>query len=186
RYFASDRLSSRKIHNRKKHLNGVQHLRAKKVWYDLFRAPGGRRNCSPCWLKLALAEPFRPGEQPGPPPGDPGNPPAWMGPRYGLQAGSQEGPGQRGLGSNCLLSSPHPEERLSREQEVVEVPEGGIEDWLEKRAQRRSSAQSSSVLPAKPAVFQYPPGWPPLQDLPPSLRAPPPGGWPPQPGAQWG
>ena len=25
------------LHNRKKHLNGLQHLKAKKVWYDMFR-----------------------------------------------------------------------------------------------------------------------------------------------------
>lgn len=43
-----------------------------------------------------------------------------------------------------------------------------------------------SALPEKPAPFQYPPGWPPLQELPPSLRAPPPGGWPVPPGLQWG
>lgn len=43
-----------------------------------------------------------------------------------------------------------------------------------------------SALPEKPTPFQYPPGWPPLQELPPSLRAPPPGGWPVPPGLQWG
>ena len=30
------------LHNRKKHLNGLQHLKAKKVWYDMFRGE--------CWL----------------------------------------------------------------------------------------------------------------------------------------
>ncbi|KAH0625537.1 hypothetical protein JD844_015083 [Phrynosoma platyrhinos] len=39
RYFCDycDRSFQDNLHNRKKHLNGVQHLRAKKVWYDLFR-----------------------------------------------------------------------------------------------------------------------------------------------------
>ncbi|KAL7986736.1 hypothetical protein Chor_013019 [Crotalus horridus] len=35
-------------------------------------------------------------------------------------------------------------------------------------------------------VFQYPPGWPPVQELPPSLRAPLPGGWTIPPGLHWG
>lgn len=33
------------LHNRKKHLNGLQHLKAKKVWYDMFRGE--------CWLATA-------------------------------------------------------------------------------------------------------------------------------------
>ncbi|XP_034955195.2 zinc finger matrin-type protein 5 isoform X1 [Zootoca vivipara] len=39
RYFCDycNRSFQDNLHNRKKHLNGVQHLRAKKVWYDLFR-----------------------------------------------------------------------------------------------------------------------------------------------------
>ncbi|XP_054075584.1 zinc finger matrin-type protein 5 isoform X3 [Rissa tridactyla] len=39
RYFCDycDRSFQDNLHNRKKHLNGVQHLRAKRVWYDLFR-----------------------------------------------------------------------------------------------------------------------------------------------------
>lgn len=43
-----------------------------------------------------------------------------------------------------------------------------------------------SSLPEKPLPFQYPPGWPPPQELPPSLQAPPPGGWPLPPDLQWG
>ncbi|XP_068937948.1 zinc finger matrin-type protein 5 [Petaurus breviceps papuanus] len=165
RYFCDycDRSFQDNLHNRKKHLNGVQHLRAKKVWYDLFRDAAAilmeEQNKRPCRKFLET--------------------------------------GQCDFDSNCrfshmtsgdleqLAAQVH-EERLSREQEIVEVPEGGIEDWLEKRAKRRSSAQSSSTLSTKPVVFQYPPGWPPIQDLPPSLRAPPPGGWPQQPNVQWG
>ncbi|KFQ56879.1 PREDICTED: zinc finger matrin-type protein 5-like, partial [Nestor notabilis] len=39
RYFCDycDRSFQDNLHNRKKHLNGVQHLRAKRAWYDLFR-----------------------------------------------------------------------------------------------------------------------------------------------------
>ncbi|XP_053443460.1 zinc finger matrin-type protein 5 isoform X4 [Nycticebus coucang] len=119
RYFCDycDRSFQDNLHNRKKHLNGLQHLKAKKVWYDMFR-----------------------------------------------------------------------EERRAREwpQDTAELPEGHLEDWLEKRAKRLSSAPSSRVQPIRATVFQYPLGWPPVQELPPSLRAPPPGGWPLQPRVQWG
>ncbi|XP_073169190.1 zinc finger matrin-type protein 5 isoform X2 [Lepidochelys kempii] len=77
------------------------------------------------------------------------------------------------------------EERRPKE-EGAEVPAGTVEDWLEKRAKRLSFAQSNSSLTEKTLVFQYPPGWPPIQDLPPSLQAPPPGGWPVLPNLQWG
>lgn len=43
RYFCDycDRSFQDNLHNRKKHLNGLQHLKAKKAWYDMFR--GGCR-----------------------------------------------------------------------------------------------------------------------------------------------
>lgn len=47
RYFCDycDRSFQDNLHNRKKHLNGLQHLKAKKLWYDMFRGeycrPGG-------------------------------------------------------------------------------------------------------------------------------------------------
>lgn len=44
----------------------------------------------------------------------------------------------------------------------------------------------SRAEPIRATVFQYPLGWPPVQELPLSLRAPPPGGWPLQPSIQWG
>ncbi|XP_023567127.1 zinc finger matrin-type protein 5 isoform X2 [Octodon degus] len=39
RYFCDycDRSFQDNLHNRKKHLNGLQHLKAKKMWYDMFR-----------------------------------------------------------------------------------------------------------------------------------------------------
>ncbi|ERE91094.1 zinc finger matrin-type protein 5 [Cricetulus griseus] len=146
RYFCDycDRSFQDNLHNRKKHLNGLQHLKAKKVWYDMFR-------------------------------------------------------GQCDFGSNCRfshmserdlqeLSIQVEEERRAREWplETAELPEGHLEDWLEKRAKRLSSVPSSRTEPIRTTVFQYPVGWPPMQELPPSLRAPPPGGWSLQPRVQWG
>ncbi|XP_077617751.1 zinc finger matrin-type protein 5 isoform X1 [Crocuta crocuta] len=113
------------LHNRKKHLNGLQHLKAKKVWYDMFRDAAAilldEQNKRPC-RKFLLT-------------------------------------GQCDFGSNCRfshmserdlqeLSIQVEEERRAREWplDVVELPEGHLEDWLEKRAKRLSSAPSSRGL----------------------------------------
>ncbi|XP_006147967.1 zinc finger matrin-type protein 5 isoform X2 [Tupaia chinensis] len=167
RYFCDycDRSFQDNLHNRKKHLNGLQHLKAKKVWYDMFRDAAAilldEQNKRPC-RKFLLT-------------------------------------GQCDFGSNCRfshmserdlqeLSIQVEEERRAREWPVdtPELPEGHLEDWLEKRAKRLSSAPSSRAEPIRATIFQYPVGWPPIQELPPSLRAPPPGGWPLQPRVQWG
>lgn len=49
RYFCDycDRSFQDNLHNRKKHLNGVQHLRAKRVWYDLFRGGYSQLSATP-------------------------------------------------------------------------------------------------------------------------------------------
>lgn len=167
RYFCDycDRSFQDNLHNRKKHLNGLQHLKAKKVWYDMFRDAAAilldEQNKRPC-RKFLLT-------------------------------------GQCDFGSNCRfshmseqdlqeLSVQVEEERRAREWplETAELPEGHLEDWLEKRAKRLSSAPSSRAEPIRTTVFQYPVGWPPMQELPPSLRAPPPGGWSVLSKVQWG
>ncbi|XP_039360845.1 zinc finger matrin-type protein 5 isoform X2 [Mauremys reevesii] len=164
RYFCDycDRSFQDNLHNRKKHLNGVQHLRAKKAWYDLFR------DAAAVLLEEQSKKPCR---------------------KF-LQTG------QCDFGFNCRfshmteedlekLNAQVQEERRSKE-EGAEVPAGTVDDWLEKREKRVMLAQSNSSLTEKMLVFQYPPGWPPIQDLPPSLQAPPPGGWPVLPNLQWG
>ncbi|XP_053443458.1 zinc finger matrin-type protein 5 isoform X3 [Nycticebus coucang] len=126
RYFCDycDRSFQDNLHNRKKHLNGLQHLKAKKVWYDMFRDAAAilqdEQNKRPC-RKFLLT-------------------------------------GQCDFGSNCRfshmserdlqeLSIQVEEERRAREwpQDTAELPEGHLEDWLEKRAKRLSSAPSSSA-----------------------------------------
>ncbi|XP_034873220.1 zinc finger matrin-type protein 5 isoform X2 [Mirounga leonina] len=122
------------LHNRKKHLNGLQHLKAKKVWYDMFRDAAAilldEQNKRPC-RKFLLT-------------------------------------GQCDFGSNCRfshmserdlqeLSIQVEEERRAREWplDVVELPEGHLEDWLEKRAKRLSSAPSSRLTPSgRPLVLR--------------------------------
>uniref|UniRef100_A0A8C6YM97 Zinc finger matrin-type protein 5 n=1 Tax=Nothoprocta perdicaria TaxID=30464 RepID=A0A8C6YM97_NOTPE len=153
RYFCDycDRSFQDNLHNRKKHLNGVQHLRAKRAWYDLFRDAAAilqeEQSKKPCRKFLGL-----PGE--------------------------------------CLITLSQLGEQQLKElrQEGADVPLGTIEDWLEKRAKRLSAAQNNRYcsLPEKPAPFQYPLGWPPVQELPPSLQPPPPGGWLLPPDLRWG
>ncbi|XP_064434697.1 zinc finger matrin-type protein 5 isoform X3 [Mirounga angustirostris] len=76
--------------------------------------------------------------------------------------------GQCDFGSNCRfshmserdlqeLSIQVEEERRAREWplDVVELPEGHLEDWLEKRAKRLSSAPSSRLTPSgRPLVLR--------------------------------
>ncbi|KAM4891082.1 zinc finger matrin-type protein 5 isoform 2-T7 [Sylvia borin] len=124
RYFCDycDRSFQDNLHNRKKHLNGVQHLRAKRVWYDLFRDAAAilqeEQTKKPC--------------------------------RKFLQTG------QCDFGSNCrfshmteqdlekLSAQVQGEKRLKElQREGADIPPGTIEDWLDKRAQRLSAAQSN-------------------------------------------
>ncbi|XP_023976904.1 zinc finger matrin-type protein 5 isoform X1 [Physeter macrocephalus] len=184
RYFCDycDRSFQDNLHNRKKHLNGLQHLKAKKLWYDMFRGSACvQLKSEPRSSLLADAAAILLDEQNKRPC------------RKFLLTG------QCDFGSNCRfshmserdlqeLSMQVEEERWAREWplDVTELPEVHVEDWLEKRAQRLSSAPSSRAEPVRATVFQYPVGWPPVQELPPSLRAPPPGGWPLQPSVQWG
>lgn len=61
RYFCDycDRSFQDNLHNRKKHLNGLQHLKAKKVWYDMFR--GG---CPLPWASENIWLPRDPTQRP--------------------------------------------------------------------------------------------------------------------------
>nr|XP_020762783.1 zinc finger matrin-type protein 5 isoform X2 [Odocoileus virginianus texanus] len=61
RYFCDycDRSFQDNLHNRKKHLNGLQHLKAKKLWYDMFRDAAAilldEQNKRPCRKFLLTA-----------------------------------------------------------------------------------------------------------------------------------
>ncbi|XP_074463209.1 zinc finger matrin-type protein 5 isoform X1 [Larus michahellis] len=124
RYFCDycDRSFQDNLHNRKKHLNGVQHLRAKRVWYDLFRDAAAilqeEQTKKPC--------------------------------RKFLQTGQCDF-GSNCRFSHMTeqdlekLSAQVQGEQRSKElqQEGADVPPGTIEDWLEKRAKRLSAAQSN-------------------------------------------
>uniref|UniRef100_A0A5F9CAZ2 Zinc finger matrin-type protein 5 n=1 Tax=Oryctolagus cuniculus TaxID=9986 RepID=A0A5F9CAZ2_RABIT len=151
RYFCDycDRSFQDNLHNRKKHLNGLQHLKAKKLWYDMFRDAAAilldEQNKRPC-RKFLLT-------------------------------------GQCDFGSNCRfshmserdlqeLSIRVEEERRAREWPLdpPELPEGHLEDWLEKRAKQLSSAPSSRYRPWAPSSTApggrpWPPAFPELRSL---------------------
>ncbi|GAB1295757.1 Zinc finger matrin-type protein 5 [Apodemus speciosus] len=140
RYFCDycDRSFQDNLHNRKKHLNGLQHLKAKKVWYDMFRDAAAilldEQNKRPC-RKFLLTDAPKVSEE---------------------QSSCSYKLSQCDFGSNCRfshmseqdlqeLSIQVEEERRAREWplETAELPQGHLEDWLEKRAKRLSSAPSS-------------------------------------------
>lgn len=167
RYFCDycNRSFQDNLHNRKKHLSGVQHQRSKKVWYDYFRdAPAilaDEQDKKPC--------------------------------RKFLQTGECD------FGTNCRFShmteedvqqlkAQIEEEKRAQEQQEAKHgdPDGSIEDWLEKRLKRKKLASGTSSQLVEAHIFQFPPGWPPVHELPPSLHPPPPDGWKIPPNLQWG
>ncbi|XP_024623662.1 zinc finger matrin-type protein 5 isoform X2 [Neophocaena asiaeorientalis asiaeorientalis] len=124
RYFCDycDRSFQDNLHNRKKHLNGLQHLKAKKLWYDMFRDAAAilldEQNKRPCRKFLLTGQ---------------------------CDFGSNcrfSHMSERDLQD---LSMQVEEERWAREWplDVTELPEVHVEDWLEKRAQQLSLAPSS-------------------------------------------
>ncbi|XP_062483813.1 zinc finger matrin-type protein 5 isoform X1 [Pezoporus occidentalis] len=126
RYFCDycDRSFQDNLHNRKKHLNGVQHLRAKRAWYDLFRDAAAilqeEQTKKPCRKFLQTGQ---------------------------CDFGSSCRFSHMTEQDLEKLSAQVQGEQRSKElqQEGADVPPGTIEDWLEKRAKRLSAAQSNSV-----------------------------------------
>ncbi|KAM6051091.1 zinc finger matrin-type protein 5 isoform 1-T4 [Theristicus caerulescens] len=126
RYFCDycDRSFQDNLHNRKKHLNGVQHLRAKRVWYDLFRDAAAilqeEQTKKPCRKFLQTGQ-------------------CDFGSNCRFSHMTEQD-------LEKLSAQVQGEQRLKElRQEGADVPPGTIEDWLEKRAKRLSAAQSNSM-----------------------------------------
>ncbi|XP_043353907.1 zinc finger matrin-type protein 5 isoform X2 [Dermochelys coriacea] len=135
RYFCDycDRSFQDNLHNRKKHLNGVQHLRAKKAWYDLFR------DAAAVLLEEQSKKPCRKFLQTGQ---------CDFGFNCRFSHMTEE--------DLEKLNAQVQEERRSKE-EGAEVPAGTVEDWLEKRAKRLSFAQSNRMCwPQTPTITNRP------------------------------
>ncbi|KAK1160077.1 zinc finger matrin-type protein 5-like [Acipenser oxyrinchus oxyrinchus] len=164
-----DRSFQDNMHNRKKHLNGVQHHRAKKAWFDLFRDAA---------LILADEQAKKPC-------------------RKFLQTG-QCVFGMNCRFSHLTeedmerLKEQIEEERRAREdpREARESAERSIEDWLARREKRSEATDSSSILQVEGAESSFgselPAQFMAFPDLPASLLPPPPGGWKDIPVTEWG
>ncbi|XP_053324549.1 zinc finger matrin-type protein 5 isoform X2 [Spea bombifrons] len=149
RYFCDycDRSFQDNLHNRKKHLNGVQHQRSKKAWYDFFR------DASEVLAEEQTKKPCR---------------------RY-LQSGQCDfGPGCRF--SHMTVEDlddlkAQVEERRRKVDRNSHVPPCNVGRWLEELVKRKDSSNKSAVI-SEPPSYSLPPGWPPLSELPPSLHPP--------------
>ncbi|XP_075069354.1 zinc finger matrin-type protein 5 [Mixophyes fleayi] len=143
-----DRSFQDNLHNRKKHLNGVQHQRSKKAWYDLFRDAAEILAEEEC-KKLC---------------------------RRFLQTGQCDfGPACRFSHMTAqdldVLKARVEGERRLKEEQSKQVPPCNVESWLEERAKRESTRSESASVSERP-IYHLPPGWPPLCELPPSLHPP--------------
>ncbi|NP_001279876.1 zinc finger matrin-type protein 5 [Callorhinchus milii] len=152
------------LHNRKKHLQGVQHQRAKKFWFDSFRDTA-----------TILAEELT--KKPC---------------RKFLQSGQCDFGASCKFShmtdEDVQRLRRKVDEETKSEDPVCQAP--NIDEWLEKRNRRkqnRSHGSDSEMEKASPDVMYWrPPGFPPLHELPPSLHPPPPGGWKMPLNIEWG
>ncbi|KAJ8286494.1 hypothetical protein GJAV_G00039840 [Gymnothorax javanicus] len=171
RYYCDycDRSFQDNMHNRKKHLNGVQHHRAKKAWFHNFRDAAAilaeEQSKKPC--------------------------------RKFLQTG-QCGFGSSCRFSHMTeqdmanLEQQIEDDRRRAEEEPEQggvSPERSAADWLsrrEKRMAQRSSGRPEAEEEVSPLTPDVPPHLLSIPNLPPSLLPPPPSGWKDAPHTEWG
>ncbi|XP_061555427.1 zinc finger matrin-type protein 5 [Phycodurus eques] len=155
------------MHNRKKHLFGVQHQRAKKAWFDHFRGYADilkdEQAKKPCrkFLQRGICD---------------------FGPscRFSHMSEAELFHLQRRV---------QDERHRSDGSEDPGRPEPNVDVWLAVREKRRSGGAGKGAADAReeermpsdvpPQIFSIP-------DLPPSLVPPPPGGWKVNGDAEWG
>ncbi|XP_017265978.1 zinc finger matrin-type protein 5 [Kryptolebias marmoratus] len=171
RYYCDycDRSFQDNMHNRKKHLNGVQHHRAKKAWFDQFR------DSEAILLDEQIKRPCRFLQK-----GICG-----FGSNCKFSHMSEE--------EQYELKRQLEEERWHREDSEDRVVFGrSVEEWLSKREKKRAALSSKGDLTAKEdteeaeAEPEIPQQLLAIPDLPPSLLPPPPGGWRVRVSGEWG
>ncbi|XP_053558164.1 zinc finger matrin-type protein 5 [Bombina bombina] len=164
RYFCDycDRSFQDNLHNRKKHLNGVQHQRSKKAWFDIFR------DASEILEEEQTKKLCR---------------------RFQQSGECDFGPSCRfshmSLEDLEALKTQVEAERRIRDEQSRQVPPCRIERWLEEITKKKNARSESSNM-AEPPIYQLPPGWPPLSELPPSLHPPTASEWNDFKDLQWG
>lgn len=163
RYYCDycDRSFQDNMHNRKKHLSGVQHHRAKKAWFDHFR------DCSAILQDEQAKKPCRKFLQKGI---------CDFGPNCRFSHMTE--------GDMLHLRSRVEEEKRCREgTEDRKMPEPSIEEWLSRREKKRAAFGGKGDLKLTEDTeeglpeFIIPQELLAISDLPPSLHPPPPGGW---------
>ncbi|XP_061589358.1 zinc finger matrin-type protein 5 [Cololabis saira] len=172
RYFCDycDRSFQDNMHNRKKHLNGVQHHRAKKAWFDQFRDPAAvlydEQAKKPCrkFLQKGICD---------------------FGPNCRFSHMSKE--------EQLDLMTQLEEERQNKEDyEERKIVERSIEKWLLKREKTQAAFSSKGDGKTKEdseevyADSEIPQQLLSIPDLPPSVLPPPPGGWRVKVNTEWG
>ncbi|XP_072311575.1 zinc finger matrin-type protein 5 [Eucyclogobius newberryi] len=156
------------MHNRKKHLNGVQHHRAKKAWFDIFKDPRAilleEQAKKPCrkFLQKGICD---------------------FGPNCRFSHMSEED-------LFYLQRQVEGENSLQEHFEDKILADRSIEDWLSRREKMKNTLHSKEDL--KTDVKEYheesvvPQQLLTVPDLPPSLQPPPPGGWKASATTEWG
>ncbi|CAG5867450.1 unnamed protein product [Menidia menidia] len=181
RYYCDycDRSFQDNMHNRKKHLNGVQHHRAKKAWFDQFREPSFdflSKDSAAILYDEQLKKPCR---------------------KF-LQKGICD------FGSNCRFSHMSEEEQLNLKRWLEEEKQHkedsedrimlgrSIEEWFSKREKKQAALNRKGDKKSKEdseeveVESEIPQQLLSIPDLPPSLLPPPPGGWRVRVNTEWG
>uniref|UniRef100_A0A3Q3FPW3 Zinc finger matrin-type protein 5 n=1 Tax=Labrus bergylta TaxID=56723 RepID=A0A3Q3FPW3_9LABR len=164
RYYCDycDRSFQDNMHNRKKHLNGVQHHRSKKAWFDYFRDSSAilydeqaKKACRK-FLQKGICD---------------------FGPNCRFSHMSEEDMAN-------LQRQVEDERQLREDAEDTFKPGRCIEEWLSRREKKQTALgvkgdDGLEELDVPPQLLSIP-------DLPPSLRPPPPGGWRVKVNTEWG
>ncbi|XP_055511625.1 zinc finger matrin-type protein 5 isoform X1 [Leucoraja erinacea] len=153
------------LHNRKKHLQGVQHQRAKKFWFDSFR------DSATILVEELAKKPCR---------------------KF-LQSGQCDF-GANCKFSHMTDEDIQKLRQKVEEENTVEQDDRlnpNIDEWLAKRAKRKENHLHISDVEVEkeedvPIVYWLPPGYHSTHELPPSLHPPPPGGWKTALNVEWG
>ncbi|XP_023275361.1 zinc finger matrin-type protein 5 isoform X1 [Seriola lalandi dorsalis] len=172
RYYCDycDRSFQDNMHNRKKHLNGVQHHRAKKAWFDHFRDSAAilydEQTKKPCrkFLQKGICD---------------------FGPNCRFSHMSED--------ELINLKRQVEDERQHREGSWDrKMPGRSVEEWLSRREKKRSALGCKGDVKNKEdseegqTESDVPQHLLSIPDLPPSLRPPPPGGWKVKVNTEWG
>ncbi|XP_073716508.1 zinc finger matrin-type protein 5 [Misgurnus anguillicaudatus] len=162
RYYCDycDRSFQDNMHNRKKHLNGVQHHRAKKAWFDNFRDAATilneERAKEPCRKFLQTGE-------------------CVFGTNCRFSHMSER--------HMKMLEQKIDADRRQKEfpNEDESSSKRNVDEWLSRRQKKQAALTSGSVskIEEEECVenVEIPPYLLSIPDLPPSLRPPPTGGW---------